>query len=397
MSKENILVLNCGSSSLKFAVINPATEEELMTGLSERLGQNDEKANLVWKINGEKTRKELPGADHDLAIKTLLDGLKENNLIDTLKAVGHRVVHGGEQFTESCLIDDAVIAGIEACIPLAPLHNPAHLAGIRLIQKYLPELPNTAVFDTSFHQSMPAKAYLYALPYELYTEKHVRRYGFHGTSHRYVSARAAEMIGKPVEDAQVLVAHLGNGCSATAVVNGKSMDTTMGLTPLEGLVMGTRSGNVDPNLFNFLHHEHGMSLDEITDMLNKKSGLLGISGLSNDCRTVEDAYLEGNERAALALDVFCYVLAKQLAGLAMSMDRIDVLAFTGGIGENGPILRAKVLNQLGVLGFKLDEEANEAAFRGKEGSITQEGSTPSLVVCTNEELVIARDTAALVA
>ncbi|MRI33461.1 acetate kinase [Endozoicomonas sp. OPT23] len=395
MSKDSILVINCGSSSLKFAVINPATEEETINGIAERMGSSE--ALIRWKIAGQKGSKDLGQAAHEEAISALMDVLKQENLIESISAIGHRVVHGGETFTESCLVTDEVLAAIEDTIKLAPLHNPANLTGIHACQKIFPGLPNAVVFDTAFHQSMPAEAYLYPVPYSLYKEQGVRRYGFHGTSYRYIGQTTADMLGMDINDSCILVAHLGNGASACAIKNGKSIDTTMGLTPLEGLVMGTRSGDVDPNLFSYLNKTLGYSLDETTDMLNKKSGLLGLSEMDSDCRVIEDAAAEGNERAQLTLDVFSHVLAEKLAGFAAALGRIDALVFTGGIGENSATLRKQVIERLSIFGFKLNEQLNEETFRGKSGVITEEGSTVAMVVATNEELMISRDTQALTA
>ena len=324
-------------------------------------------------MNGNKTTQKLGEAGHDAAIEALLGLLRDNNLMDSINAVGHRVVHGGETFTQSCLVTDEVLEAIENTSHLAPLHNPANLAGIRAAQKCFPELPQTVVFDTAFHQSMPAETYLYPIPYKLYKENGVRRYGFHGTSYRYVSQTTADMLGLDINDSGIMIAHLGNGASACAVKNGESIDTTMGLTPLEGLVMGTRSGDVDPNLFSFLNKELGYDLDQITDLLNKESGLLGLSEMDSDCRVIEDAAAEGNERAQLTLDVFCTVLAKKLAGFAAAMGKIDALVFTGGIGENSSIIRQNVIERLSIFGFEVDEKLNDETFRGKSGVITKEG------------------------
>ncbi|WP_263078159.1 acetate kinase [Endozoicomonas sp. Mp262] len=394
MSKDSILVINCGSSSLKFSVINPKTEEESINGLAERLGSSE--ASITWKVNGEKNTQQLGQAAHDAAIEALVGLLRDQNLMDRIEAIGHRVVHGGEKFTASTLITDEVLKGIEDCCHLAPLHNPAHLKGIRAAMKFFPGLPQSAVFDTAFHQTMPAESYLYAVPHSLYREHGLRRYGMHGTSYRFVSKAAADMLGLDYENSAILVAHLGNGASACAVKNGKSVDTTMGLTPLEGLVMGTRSGDIDPNVFSFLNKQCGYSLDEITEILNKKSGMLGLSELDNDCRAIEEAAAKGNERAQLTLDVFCNVLAKKLAGFAAEMGRIDALVFTGGIGENSSTIRKNVLNRLSIFGFEMDEAVNQEMFRGKNGVITKEGSPVAIVVATNEELMIARDTHGLV-
>ncbi|MGI9283244.1 MAG: acetate kinase [Endozoicomonas sp.] len=399
MSKNSILVINCGSSSLKFAVINPATEEEKINGIAERLGSSEAvlRWTLRYKNNGEKGSQTLGLAAHEAALEGLMGLLREEGLIEGISAIGHRVVHGGENFSESCLVTDEVLNAIENCIKLAPLHNPANLTGIRAAQKIFPGLPNAVVFDTAFHQTMPAEAYLYPIPYSLYKEQGVRRYGFHGTSYRYVGQAAADMLGLDINNSNILVAHLGNGASACAIKNGQSIDTTMGLTPLEGLVMGTRSGDVDPNLFSFLNKTLGYTLDETTDLLNKKSGLLGLSEMDSDCRVIEDAAVEGNEHAQLTLDVFCHVLAEKLAGFAAAMGKIDALVFTGGIGENSSIIRKNVFERLSIFGFKLDEKLNDETFRGKSGVISQEGSTVGMVVATNEELMISRDTQALTA
>ena len=395
MSKDSVLVINCGSSSLKFAVINPKTEEENINGIAERLVGNE--ASITWKINGEKKTLELGAAGHEGAIEALVGILRDNDLISSIAAIGHRVVHGGEKFTQSTLITDEVLSGIESCIPLAPLHNPAHVLGIRACMKYFPELKQSAVFDTAFHQTMPEENFLYAVPYSLYKEHGLRRYGMHGTSYRYISLTAHSQLELDKNDSNILVAHLGNGASACAIKNGESVDTTMGLTPLEGLVMGTRSGDIDPNVFSFLKEQCGYTLEQTTELLNKKSGMLGLSGLDNDCRVLEQAAAEGNKQAQLTLDIFCNVLAKKLAGFASELGRIDALVFTGGIGENSSTLRKNVLNRLSIFGFDIDEQANEETFRGKSGVITKEGSTIATVIATNEELMIARDTATLIA
>ncbi|MDE1462680.1 acetate/propionate family kinase [Spartinivicinus poritis] len=390
---SNILVINCGSSSIKFAVINPTSEQALITGIAERLGETE--AQLVWRASQQKHTTALETADHDLAMQAILTLLAEQQLADTLIAIGHRVVHGGEAFTHSTVINEEVKQAIADCQPLAPLHNPANLLGITITEKYFGQLPQVAVFDTAFHQTMPAKAYLYAIPYRFYKEKSVRRYGFHGTSYRYVAEAACQQLGIDYQHSHLLCAHLGNGCSAVAVSNGQAVDTTMGLTPLEGLVMGTRSGNLDPNLFSFLADEYGYSLEDISRILNKESGLLGLSELSNDMRALEEAASQGNQQAQLAVSVFCYQLAKTLGGLATALPRLDGLVFTGGIGENSSFVRQQVIKQLAILGFTLDEQANQQ-HGNKQGVITQPGSTCALVVKTDEELMIARDTASLV-
>ncbi len=391
----DILVLNCGSSSLKFAVIDTGEGEVLLSGLAERLAGPE--ALVSWRRgDAEKERRAIAGGDHAAAMKVVVEVLREHGLQDELRGVGHRVVHGGERFKASVVIDESVVAEIEKCVPLAPLHNPANLVGIRAGRAMLGELTEVAVFDTAFHQAMPKHAYLYPVPYELYSEHGVRRYGFHGTSHRFVARRAAKILGKPLEETALITAHLGNGCSAAAVLGGRSIDTTMGLTPLEGLVMGTRSGDVDPALHGFLKDQLGWDVERTTKVLNKESGLLGISGKSNDMRTLEEAAAAGDERAVLAIEVFCYRLAKAIGALAVPLGRIDALVFTGGIGENSAPIRAKVLGHLGVLGFALDPERNDGLARGSQGPVTQDGSSTALVVPTNEEWMIALDTAELV-
>jgi acetate kinase len=394
MSKT-ILVINCGSSSLKFALFDIASQQQLASGLAERLG--DEKACLTHSIpeqNIHKQSKIYPNADHEKAISEVMAIFSEAKLTDQLAAVGHRVVHGAEAFRESSLITQETLNTIKKCIPLAPLHNPANIIGIESIQHLMPTIPQVAVFDTAFHQSLPEHAYLYPIPYSLYREQRVRRYGFHGTSHKYVCEQAAEALGKPLADMAFLSAHLGNGCSATAVLGGKSVDTTMGLTPLEGLVMGTRSGDVDPGLHKFLADSCGYSLNEINDLLNKKSGVLGLSELSNDMRELKQASAEGHRGAQLAIEVFCYRLAKQLAGLSVALGRIDALIFTGGIGENDADMRARTGEWLSILGIEIDPERNQQGGKNSGGQINGEKSAiKTLVIATNEELKIALDTA----
>ncbi|RKQ57230.1 acetate kinase [Vogesella indigofera] len=390
---NHTLVINCGSSSLKFALIDAASQRTTVTGIAEKLGLAD--ACISFKQDGKKVELTLAQGDHAGAMKAILSYFDERELTGSVIAIGHRVVHGGETFKQSTLIDDSVIAAIEDCARLAPLHNPAHLQGIRTAQACFPHLPQVAVFDTAFHQSMPEQAYLYAVPMALYREHGVRRYGFHGTSHRYVTAEAAAILGKPLAESAFVCAHLGNGASVAAVLNGKSVDTSMGLTPLEGLVMGTRCGDIDPGIFGYLATELNTDIQGVSDILNKQSGLLGLSELSSDCRELEDAAAAGHTGAQIALEVFAYRLAKQIASMTVALGRLDALLFTGGIGENSPLLRAKVIKLLGFLGLALDPAANDAAFRGKAGRITRAGSTPALVINTNEELMIALDTAAL--
>ncbi len=384
-----ILVINCGSSSLKFSIIDPDTGKAHVQGLAERL--NTPQATLKTKfIEGVNYEVELPKAKHIDILDELLREIGDLKMI----GVGHRVVHGGEAFKDSVKVDEAVIRGIEECSELAPLHNPAHLTGIRAAMQRFPDVPHVAVFDTAFHQTMPPRAFLYAVPYRFYEGLRVRRYGFHGTSHRYVASQAAKILNKPLEELHLVTAHLGNGCSACAVREGQSVDTTMGLTPLEGLVMGTRSGDVDPNLHDYLSRRIDYDLQGITNILNRESGLLGISGLSNDMRTLVQAVSEGNARADLAVDVFCYRLAKAILGLGAALDRVDALIFTGGIGENSSPVRTRTLGHLRVLGARIDEQLNEQNGASASGRITtQDSGLLALVVPTNEELVIARETA----
>jgi acetate kinase len=392
MPARNILVINCGSSSIKFALVGPDQPEFAISGLAERLGSED--AALHWQRDGIKHTQAIPGDDHRAALVHLLQRVQETTG-GQLHGIGHRIVHGGEHFTSAQRLDNQVIAAIRAVAPLAPLHNPAGLLGIEAALALYPQLPQVAVFDTAFHQSLPEHAFRYAVPEALYREHGVRRYGFHGTSHRFVSARAAELTGMTVGDSAWLVAHLGNGCSTCAVVNGQSRDTSMGLTPLEGLVMGTRSGDVDPNLHSHLSRTLGWSLEQIDRMLNHDSGLLGLSGLSNDMRSLEQARAEGHVGATLAIEVFCYRLAKSLAAMSCALPHLDGLLFTGGIGENSPLIRSKTVAHLRLLGLKLDEAANERCLRGVSGPIHAQNHTRVLVVPTNEERQIALDTLAL--
>jgi len=387
-----ILVINCGSSSLKFALLHGP--QVIGQGIFERLGLPD--ASARWELEGEGFSAEHAGIDHAGALAEAVR-LLETRFGSPLPVdgVGHRVVHGGEYFNQSTLINHEVLSKIERCRDLAPLHNPAHALGIRLARRLLPDVPHVAVFDTAFHQTMPPHAWMYAIPFDVYRRYAVRRYGAHGTSHSYVASAAADMLGIPLERLQLVTAHLGNGCSACAVREGRSVDTTMGLTPLEGLMMGTRSGDIDPNVMQYLRRVSGMPFEETTRMLNHRSGLLGVSGVSNDMRTVLKAAEEGYQRASLAIDLFCYRLAKGILGMAAGLDRIDAIVFTGGIGENNAAVRAKTLGFLGVLRPELDAGRNARHGRGSNGRITQDGSPVAcLVVPTNEELAIARETAA---
>ncbi|TAG09635.1 MAG: acetate kinase [Verrucomicrobia bacterium] len=381
-----VIVINCGSSSLKFAVFSMPAEQCLMKGIAERLSTDD--ATLKIDHLTEKSTLVIPGADHHqamVAVAAALEGLRP-------LSIGHRVVHGGEAFSQALRIDEVSIAAIESCSHLAPLHNPANLIGIRAARLLFPAVPHIAVFDTAFHQSLTSEAFLYAIPYWLYEEKKIRRYGFHGTSFRYVASESARLLDKSLLDTNVIIMHLGNGCSACAIRNGKSVDTTMGLTPSEGLVMGTRSGDVDPALHQFLQDHSGMRLAEITHLLNTQSGLLGISGLSNDMRTLEQAAAQGHARAQLAIQIFCYRLAKSICGLMASLDRLDAFIFTGGIGENSSQIRQLTMHHLQIHGVILDAERNLLHGRDHHGAIHDDQSRfACLVVPTNEELMIARD------
>jgi acetate kinase len=383
-----VLVLNCGSSSLKFALIDPLSRVTLLSGLAERLFEPE--GNLTVR-DADKTVTKLESQGHEAALQGILLVL-ETRGIANISSVGHRVVHGGERFKTSVRITPEVLEGIEACVPLAPLHNPANLLGIQGAMKAFPNLEHVAVFDTAFHQTMPERAYRYAVPNHLYFEHGVRRYGFHGTSHHFVTAQAAKILGVPLERSAFVSAHLGNGCSLAAVLNGRSVDTSMGLTPLEGLVMGTRSGDVDPGLHGFLGTQLGWSLEKITGVLNRESGMLGLSGLSNDCRELQEAAQNGNDGAQFALEVFCYRLAKGIAAMSVALGKLDALIFTGGIGENSVFVRAKTLELLGLLGLHLDAPRNALAVGGKSGKISEDGRSVALVVPTNEELMIALET-----
>lgn len=388
--RTNILVLNSGSSSLKFSLICGQSLEEKLSGIADRLGQQT--ATLTYKIDGQKLEKSLEPATHKQAVAEIFSFLAEQGLQDALAGIGHRVVHGGEQFKTSIVIDEAVLAAIEACVPFAPLHNPANLTGIKGAREVAPHLPQVAVFDTAFHQTIPPNAYHYAVPMEWYRQLGVRRYGFHGTSHQYVTGQAAAMLGLPIADSCFISAHLGNGASATAVLNGCSVDTTMGFTPLEGLVMGTRSGDIDPGLPPYIAQMLGISADEVVNLLNKKSGLLGLSELSNDMRTLRQAAAEGHSGAQLAIEVFVFRLARAIGALSVSLPRLDALIFTGGIGENAPDIRLKVLQQLRIMGFAPDHNANNQATGGQSGVITLPQGPVAMVVNTNEELMIVQQT-----
>ena len=396
----NILVINCGSSSLKFQLIDAVTEKLIAKGLCERIGI--EGSQLVYQPAGQdKIKTVTPMEDHTQAIKLVLEALtdKENGVVKDLSeigAVGHRIVHGGEKFAASTLINEEVIAAITECNELAPLHNPANLIGIAACEELMPDTPMVAVFDTAFHQTMPQEAYLYGIPYEYYEKYRIRRYGFHGTSHSYVSKKAAEVLGQQYEDLKLIVCHLGNGASVSAVQNGKCIDTSMGLTPLEGLIMGTRSGDIDPAIIEFLAHKEEKSIDEIMTILNKRSGVLGLSdNFSSDFRDLEDAYLEGQEVSVRTMEAFAYRVAKYIGAYVAAMNGVDGICFTAGLGENSPLVRDLICKRLGYLGITLDEEQN--GKRGEDLVITTPDSkTKVLVIPTNEELAIARETYAIV-
>lgn len=392
MPARNILVINCGSASIKFALVSEAHSQFPLRGIADRLGTPE--AELRWQRGGEKDSLMLPNGDYRAALAQLLP-LVQAVTGGKLHGIGHRVVHGGERFTSARRLDADVLATIRAISPLAPLHNPAALQGIEAAMSVYPQLPQVAVFDTAYHQSLPEHAYRYALPESLYRDHGVRRYGFHGTSHRYVSHRAAEIAGLSIGDSSWLSAHLGNGCSTCAIVNGQSRDTSMGLTPLEGTVMGTRSGDIDPNLHSHLARTLGWSLDEVTRVLNHESGLKGLSGLSNDMRTLEQARSQGHPGATLAIEMFCYRLAKSLAAMSCALPQLDGLIFTGGIGENSPLIRSKTVAHLQLLDLAIDQEANARCVQGIAGPIHRYGRTRILVVPTNEERQIALDTLAL--
>ena len=395
-----ILVINCGSSSLKYQVIDAVTEELLAKGLCERIGIDGSFTYENVKAGLGKEKRDVDIPDHNkgisLVIEAVTDPVKGVTTLEEIGAVGHRIVHGGEAFTSSVLINDEVIAAIESVSDLAPLHNPANLIGVRACQDLMPGTPQVAVFDTAFHQTMPSKAYMYALPLEYYNKYKVRRYGFHGTSHSFVSKKVAEVVGKPYEEIKTIVCHLGNGASISAVKNGKCVDTSMGLTPLEGLIMGTRSGDLDPAIVEFIAGKENMTAAQVVSILNKKSGVQALSNnLSSDFRDLEAGYKEGNEYAKLAVDAFCYRVAKYVGAYAAAMNGVDVIAFTAGIGENSPFVREKILAYLGYLGVDYCEERNKQ--RGDVVKISKDDSKVAVyAIATNEELAIARETYALV-
>ncbi len=391
-----VLVINCGSSSLKYQVLDMPSEQLICKGLVEKIGLKDSMLTHTKIGADEKFVLQSPMPDHTTAIGHVLDALLDPEhgvakSLDEIGAVGHRILHGGDKFTASCLVDEKCKEAIRSCIPLGPLHNPANLMGIEACEKLMPGKPQVAVFDTAFHQTMPPEAFMYALPYEYYEKYAVRKYGFHGTSHRFVSAKAAEMLGKDIKDLKLISCHLGNGASLAAIKDGKCFDTSMGLTPLEGLVMGTRCGDIDPAAIPFIAEKEGMSFKEADTMMNKKSGILGVSGVSSDFRDVEAAANEGNARAQLALDMFVHRVKHYIGAYAAEMNGVDAIIFTAGLGENGKTTRAAICKDMDYLGIELDPERNDV--RGKETVISSDASRVKvLLIPTNEELMIAMDT-----
>lgn len=390
-----VLVINCGSSSLKYQLINMENEESLAQGLVERIGI--EGSILTQKVPGkDKYIVEVPMKDHTDAIKHVLDALVDEahgviKSMDEISAVGHRVVHGGEKYAESVVINDEVMASLEECVKLAPLHNPANIIGINACKSLMPNTPMVAVFDTAFHQTMPKEAFIYPLPYELYEKEGIRKYGFHGTSHKFVSSECAKAIGKDIKDLRIITCHLGNGASLAAIKDGHCIDTSMGFTPLEGIAMGTRCGNIDPAIVTYLMTECSMTASEVNNLMNKKSGVYGISGVSSDFRDIEDAAAKGNERAILALDVYNYRVRQMIGAYAAAMGGVDAIVFTAGLGENAKETRRDICKGLEFLGIEIDEEKNNV--RGKVAEISKDGAKVKVfVIPTNEELVIARDT-----
>ena len=395
----NILVINCGSSSLKFQLIDSETEKCIAKGLCERIGIEGSQITYT-PDGGEKEQTVTPMPDHTEAIRLVLEALTNEKTgvvksLDEIGAVGHRIVHGGEKFAASTIITDEVMKAIEECNDLAPLHNPANLIGINACKKLMPTTPMVAVFDTAFHQTMPEEAYMYGLPYEYYEKYKIRRYGFHGTSHSYVSKKAAEVLGKKYEDLKIIVCHLGNGASVSAVKNGKCVDTSMGLTPLEGLIMGTRSGDIDPTCIEFIAHKENLSLEQVMDIVNKKSGVLGISGVSSDFRDLDEAAKAGNKRADLALRVFAHSVVKYIGSFIAVMNGVDAIVFTAGIGENDDIIRSRIIEHFDYLDTTLDQKANK--MHGEERIIsTPDSKVKVICIPTNEELAICRDTVEIV-
>lgn len=397
--KMKVLVINCGSSSLKYQVLDMTNQELLCKGLVERIGI-DGSIITHEKTGADKFKMEVPMEDHKDAIGHVLDAIKDKEhgvvaCLDEIEAVGHRVVHAGEKYAQSVLITEEVLKALDECVELAPLHNPPNLAGIVACKELMPGAPMVAVFDTAFHQTMPAEAYIYALPYEYYEKYGIRKYGFHGTSHRYVSAKAAEMLGKDITDLKIVTCHLGNGASLAAVKGGKCIDTSMGFTPLEGLVMGTRSGDIDPAIVTFISEKENLTPQQANDLLNKKSGVLGISGISSDFRDVEDAAAAGDKLAELALNVFVHRVKQYIGGYIAQMNGVDAIVFTAGLGENGKEMREAICADLDNLGITIDHDKNNV--RGKETVISKDGAKVAvLLIPTNEELMIAKDTVSIV-
>ena len=393
-----ILVLNCGSSSLKYQLINMETEEVLASGKYERIGEDE--AFITHKVNGQKIEIKHPAKTHEEAVDFTLKQLinpeyKVIDSLDEISAIGHRLVHGGEKINKSVIITDEVVEVLKECIDLAPLHNPAGIIGIEACKKVMPGKPMVGVFDTAFHQTMPKERYIYPIPYEYYKKYGIRKYGFHGTSHRFVSKRVAEVMNKPIEDLKIITCHLGQGASLCAVDGGKSVDTSMGLTPLAGIPMGTRSGDIDPSIVTFLMNKENLTPDQMDNILNKKSGKLGVSGVSFDDRDIEKAMAEGNERAKLAIDTFVYQVIGYIGRFAAQMNGVDAITFAGGVGENGIDVRKQICESLSFLGVKIDEEKNNC--RGKEVEIsTPDSKVKVFVIPTDEELTIARDTMEIV-
>ena len=393
-----ILVINAGSTTLKYQLINSLDESVIAKGLCERIGGTG--VINYNKRDGSKASETVEMPDHSVALGLVIEKLTDPEFglvkdLSEIDAVGHRVVHGGESFSKSVVVDDQILEEIRACSDLAPLHNPANILGINACRKLMPNVPNVAVFDTAFHQTMPEKAYIYGLPYSYYEKYKVRRYGFHGTSHSFVSKRTIELLGKPAEDTKVIVCHLGGGASITAVQGGKSVDTSMGMTPLEGLIMGTRSGSIDPAIIEYIAHKEESGIDDIMNTLNKKSGIFGISGISSDMRDIDAGYLSGDKKATIAFKVFCYQAAKLIGGYIAAMNGVDAIAFTAGIGEHDALVREEVLSYFGYLGITLNKEVNDSCH--DEALISGEDSRVKVyAIPTNEELAIARETAALV-
>ncbi len=394
-----ILVLNSGSSSLKYQVIDMETEETLASGYYERIGSD--KAFLTHKVNGEKIKLEHPAKDHAEALKFVMEQLLNEKYgiiksLDEIDSIGHRMVHGGEKFSSSVLIDDEVLKTVEECADLAPLHNPAGILGVKACQKEMPGKPNVGVFDTAFHQTLPKERYIYPIPYEYYEKYGVRKYGFHGTSHMFVSRRIAEILNKPIEDLKIINCHIGQGASICAIQDGKSVETSMGLTPVAGIPMGSRTGDLDPSVVTFIMKKENMTPEEADTMLNKKSGLLGISGVSADNRDIEKAIEEGNERAKLAMDHYHYAIAAYIAKCAVAMNGVDVITFTAGVGERGRGSRKAICEKLQFMGVKLNEQANEDAFAVEAKISADDSKVLVYVVPTNEELMIAKETERIV-